>query len=208
LALGVTGTLAQFTASITNTDNVVQTHGPEDFGFSETLIDNGEPVDNPEVAPCATANAGQNSTCSLINKYGAVGAPATPMEPGATRSTSVRLTNIAVPNGLSGNLALEVEPCTPTVPVGDPNSANGGTAAGDICGTITVEVSCTGLATDIGPLTLTNFAAGSPYPIATAVPPGGEIDCTFTVEMPLTASNPNLQGLSANQPLTWTWTQA
>ena len=210
LALGVTGTLSQFTASITNTNNNASTAGPEAFGFSEALVVGG----SPQTPVCAQASAGQAVNCTTINKYGTAGTTAPAMAPGSSQSTTVQLANTAITTGLSGDLALSVQPCTQSVPVGTANPSNGGTLAGDLCGAMTVTVSCSSApAFTVGPATLTAFAAPTapatnPYSVATAIPPGGVVDCTFTTSLPTTATAANLQGLTVSQPLTWTWTQA
>jgi hypothetical protein len=206
LALGITGTLSQFTASISNTQNRVETAGPSAFGFSESLVIDGV-VQTPE---CAIARAGQTATCATINKNGALGAPATPIAPGGTRTTTVRLANIATgAGGLSGDLTLSVQPCTQTPPVGTPNEANNGIPAGDLCGATLVTLACAGAGQEFstGPVSLTAFAAGGPYAIATAVPPDGFVDCTFTTTFPADATAVDLQGISTDQPMTWTFTQ-
>jgi hypothetical protein len=206
LALGITGTLSQFSASITNVNNEVETAGPESFGFSESLVIDGQ----PQEPPCATAGAGDNVNCEDINKNGEDGEPATPIAPGGQRNTTVRLQNTAVPTGLAGDLTLSVEPCTQVPPVGTPNEANNDIPAGNVCNTVTVEVSCAGSGQnfDVGPLTLTAFAAGSPYLVGEAIPPGGYMDCTFTTTMPAGATAPNLQGITTDQDITWTFTQS
>jgi hypothetical protein len=208
LALGIAGTLSQFTASITNTNNNVETAGPESFGFSESLIVDGQ----PQTPACATASAGDSVNCDTINKNGEVGDPATPLAPGQTRNTAVRLLNTAVPTGLSGDLTLTVESCTQVPAVGTPNPANNDIAAGDLCGAAQVTVSCSTVPAttpfDVGPVSLTALASGSPYTVAAAIPPGGYADCTFTTTLPATATAVDLQGIVTSQPMTWTFTQA
>lgn len=208
LALGITGTLSQFTASITNTNNEVETVGPNAFGFSESLVVDGQ----PETPACATASAGDSVNCDTINKNGEIGEPATPLAPGQVRTTTVRLQNTAIPTGLSGDLTLSVEPCGQVPGVGEPNTGNNGVPAGDLCGTVLVTVSCSATpsqpAFDVGPVSLTAFAGGSPYTVAGAVPPGGFVDCTFTTTLPAGATALDLQGIHTSQPMTWTFTQA
>jgi hypothetical protein len=207
LALGITGTLSQFTASITNTNNQVQTAGPEAFGFSESLVVNGV----PQTPACATASAGGSVNCDTINKNGAVGAPATPMAPGGVRTTTVRLANTATgAAGLSGNLTLSVQACGQTPPNGTANSANNGILAGDLCGATLITMTCAGAGQEltVGPVSLTAFATGGPYTVATAVPPDGTVDCTFTTNLPITATAVNLEGITTSQPMTWTFTQS
>lgn len=206
LALGITGTLSQFTASITNSNNNVETVGPNAFGFSEALVLDGV----PQTPECAVARAGQTATCSTINKNGQLGATATPIAPGQSRTTTVRLANIAEAGGLSGNLTLSVQPCTQSPPVGTANPANGDIAAGDLCAATQVTVTCAGAGQEFttGPVSLTTFATGSPYAIATAVPPTGFVDCTFTTTLPAGATAVNLEAITTSQPMTWTFTQS
>ena len=213
LVLGITGTLSQFVASIRNPQNQVETGGPESFGFSETLVING----TPQEPVCADASAGQSVDCEFpsgetINKFGAAGEPATPIAPGQSRTTTVRLENTAIPTGLPGQLTLLPEACTQT-PAADPT---GPPVVGDLCGTVTVAISCagspgSGLAPfDLGPVTLTAFATGAPatgYVIASPVAPGAFVDCTFTTSLASTATDVSLQGILTDQPMTWTFTQ-
>jgi len=209
LALGITGTLGQFVASITNTQNHVETGGADSFGFSEANVVGGIP-DDPA---CASASAGQAVNCAQINKNGASGATATPMAPGDVRTTTVRLANTATgPGALDGSLTLTPAACSqnpPADPVGPP-------IVGDLCGTATVAIACSGAGItpfDLTARTLTNFATGTPTPpappyiVAAAVPPGGFVDCTFTTALSATATSPTLQGITTSQPMTWTFTQ-
>jgi len=199
LALGVNGTLSQFVAQITNDQNHVSTTS---FAFSESLVDpeTGAPV----APPCQTAGAGESLLCSQINKYGEGGAAATPMAPGDMRSTVVQLKNESqLPAGLAGNLTLDVGTCTN---IEDPASA---TPPGDLCGTLTVTLTCPTLAAPIGPETMTAFTALSPIEIATNVAPQDTVNCTFTVNFPPQAGGtfpPALQNVEVSQDLTWTFT--
>jgi hypothetical protein len=82
-----------------------------------------------------------------------------------------------------------------------------------LCGTLTVNVTCAppGTADPFPTGTLTAFATAGAAPglsIATSLPPGGSVDCTFVTTMPSNATAVDLQGISVTQPLTWTWTQA
>jgi hypothetical protein len=165
----------------------------------------------PQTPACAVASAGSSVNCDTINKNGALGAPATPLAPGGVRTTTVRLANTATgPVGLAGDLALSVQPCTQAPPVGTANDANNGVLAGDLCGATQVTVTCAGSGQEFtaGPVSLTAFAAGSPYTIATAVAPDGTVDCTFTTTLPATTTAVNLQGITTDQPMTWTFTQS
>ena len=141
LALGVTGTLAQGEASITNSQNNVETPTPvtPSVQLSEALLtptgpgDTLEPVGPGAQNPCGAVADPANSpvTCADINKYGAAGDPATPMSSGETRTTSVRLTNLAAEserNFRSGNLFIMFGACTTNATV---------------CAGVQVAVSCT-----------------------------------------------------------------
>lgn len=218
VALGVSGTLAQFVASITNTQNHVQTAGPEAFGFAEYLV-----LGPNDQRLCARASAGQEVTCPgdipdiSINKYGQNGAAAQPIAPGAEMRTTVRLQNDvqqSTPGGLSGNLGFEVGPCenvpVPVEPTRTP---------GNLCNTVTVEITCNNAAGagafHWGPVTLQTLSnesnLGTPvagrYSIATAIPPEGYVDCTFDTVFPRGATATDLQDVRTDQELTWTWTQ-
>lgn len=206
LALGVNGTLSQFEASITNTNNQVQTAGPNAFGFSESLVQNGQPTQI-----CASASAGQNVNCPAsagafsINKYGNDGGAPQPIAPGAVLHTTVRLTNTVAtttPGGLSGNLALMAGTCT--------NAENPPSSAtpGDLCSDVTVQIECDSVpAFTLGPISLTDLS-GNTYPIATDIAPQAFVNCTFITRFPSTDTETTLQDVISTQPLTWTWTQA
>jgi hypothetical protein len=206
MVLGITGTLSQYVASITNSENHVETGGADTFGFSESNVVGGIP-DDPA---CAEASAGQAVTCSTVNKNGQTGATATPIAPGQVRTTTVRLENTASPGGLSGTLTLTPEPCTQT-----PAAGPGPPVVGDLCGTATIEITCSGpVPFHLTTRTLTAFSTnptatppGPPYVIATAAAPGSFTDCTFTTSMPALATDPSLQGITTSQPMTWTFTQ-
>jgi hypothetical protein len=205
LSLGVTGTLSQFTASITNDTNEVATAPAAAFGFSEAVFVGGilQPV-------CADASAGEALTCPAVNKYGTDGAAATPIAPDGTRITTVQLENTGVdPGAITGILTLSAGACTqlPAVdPVGSP-------IVGDLCGTATVAIACTttgtiGAGVPVGTTTLTAFGTAStttPVTVATLAP-GDTVDCTFTTTQP--SNDPTLQGITATQPMTWTFTQS
>jgi hypothetical protein len=208
MALGISGTLAQFTASITNTENHVETGGADSFGFSESNVVGGVPED----PACAQASAGASVNCSEINKNGQTGATAAPMAPGDVVNTTVRMENTATgPGALSGTLTLAPAACSqapPVDPVGPP-------VVGDLCGTVTVAVACAGVgvpAFDLTARTLTNFNTGTPTPpappyVVGVLAPGQFVDCTFTTALPATATDPSLQGIITSQPMTWTFTQ-
>jgi hypothetical protein len=216
LALGVTGTLAQFTAIITNNQNHVQSAGVNSFGLSESLVDADGVTTTP---PCQTVTAGESAICSAINKYGSVGAVATPMAPGqAAVTTTVELANTALttPAGLSGALVLSAGSCT------DQTFPPPGTAGtGLLCGVVEVTISCAGTPV-IGPVTLTALATGSnitPTPVPgsydiTTLAAGGTERCAFSTQIPASAGtggpgNPlptALQDLLTSQNLTWTLT--
>jgi predicted ribosomally synthesized peptide with SipW-like signal peptide len=208
LALGITGTLAAFTSSITNSANNVQTIGDGDFGFSESNVDGG--VTDPA---CIEASAGDALTCATVNKNGEAGAAAVPMAPGDIRTTTVRMANTAAaPNGLTGQLTLTPAACTQTPlvdPVGPP-------VVGDLCGVVTVAVACAGLAPvvpfTLPERTLTNFNTGAPTPppppyLIATLAPGEYTDCTFTTTLPASVTDPSLLGITTSQPMTWTFTQ-
>ena len=208
LALGITGTLAQYTASITNSENHVETGGSGSFGFEESNVVGGVP-DDPA---CATASVGDAVTCSTVNKNGETGAVATPMAPGDVRTTTVRMQNTGTgPGALDGELTLSPAACSqalPADPVGPP-------IVGDLCGTVTVALACAGVSVppfDLTARTLTNFNTGTPTPpappyVVATLAPGQYVDCTFTTTLPSSATDPSLQGIITSQPMTWTFTQ-
>src|SRR5262245_32851638 len=207
LALGITGTLGQFVARITNTNNEVETAGPESFGFEETNVVDGTPDDEP----CAVAPAGGVALCSEINKFGQMGGVATPISPGESRTTEVRLRNTAStdPLGLSGDLTLVPSACSQQPPV----DLSGEPPVGDLCAVITVTINCdspSGVPFALGPVTLDTFFTGAPadgYVIELALPPGDEVNCTFLTEFPFPNADPSLQGITADQVMQWVFTQ-
>jgi hypothetical protein len=208
VALGITGTFGAFTASITNAENHVVTGS--DFSFSESLPSAPPGPQNP----CATVRDGETAVCSTVNKFGADGSTTvTPMGPGDTRTTTVRISNNSGPSGFSGAVTLTADPCTQTPAINNP--LPNGLAAGDLCGTMTVQVACvltppptppTPGSVTIGPETLTGLVNGGVQPILT-IPAAGFVDCTFTTQLPVTAAT-NLQDIGASQRLIWTITQA
>jgi len=194
LALGVTGTLSQIVASITNSNNSVQTAGPSSFGLSEALGPNGTG------GVCATASGGSTATCSTINKFGVNGAAGVPLvSGGGSNTTTVTLANTAstTPPGVTGTLTVTGGTCS-SAPV--PGSADG---TADLCGIMNVVINCTGASTNpVFSGNLNAFTAASPITITTLAP-AASTDCTFTTSLPAGNETPAQQDVVVSQPITF-----
>jgi hypothetical protein len=195
LALSMTGTLAAFTASITNSN---------DTAASGTLVMQEQNSD-ASVTCLSTDGAGNGingnaATCASINKYGG----STSLVPGSVSTTTVRITN-------KGTISANTFTLTPAACVQSNNTAAGNTAgsASDFCSKLSVAVSeqvGSSAATTVVPTkTLTAFGTGTPVNLAKPVAPGATVTYVFTVTFDSTAGN-TYQGLSASQPLTWSFT--
>jgi hypothetical protein len=153
VASGVVGTLSQFTASITNPDNNVQSAS---VGLTET--DEGGTV-------CEAIGDGQWHDCTTIDKYGAAS-----LAPGGSTTTTVTLGNTG---NAPAQLFLLPSQCSDTLTG----------AHGTLCDQVTVEVSCGGTpvvaTTSLNAFhDARNFPTG--YPAGT-LDAGASVACDFTL---------------------------
>jgi hypothetical protein len=153
VASGVVGTLSQFTASITNPDNNVQSAS---VGLTET--DEGGVV-------CEAIGDGQWQDCITINKYGAAS-----LASGGSSTTTVTLENTG---NAPAQLFLLPSQCSDTITG----------ARGALCDQVTVSVSCGGTAVVATSSLNAfhdgrNFPTG--YPAGT-LDAGASVACDFTL---------------------------
>lgn len=193
LALGVSGSLSDWTASITNTNNkvgtgslVMQETGPDASGTATTCSSND-----------ATA------TCSTINKYGNNGVENDKLGPGDSVVTTVNIKNTGTTNADAFTVAFGACTQTPAATAGPP-------VVGNLCSELTVDVYQASSATG------TPIFSGTPSALQTASPHtltapdatnagGAGQDYTFKVTLPTTADS-TFQGIVATQQITWTFT--
>lgn len=185
LALGVSPTIAAFTASIQNSTNTVGT------GFLSMQETSGSFTCNSTDGGSISTNS---ATCATINKYGGT---ATALAPGGSQTTSVTIKNTG--NITANAFTLTPGACTQSN-LGTPN----GTAT-DLCSQITLLVKSG--ANTIYSGTLAAFTA--PVNLVTApggstVAAGASVVYTFQVTLPASAGN-TYQGLQVSQPLTWSF---
>jgi hypothetical protein len=185
LGLSATGTLSAFTASIQNQDAV--TTGA--ISMKET--------DSAGTAGTACTSSTTGTTTCALNKYGTN--LLTPNAP--TNTTTVLFTN-------TGTIPITAFSLTPDV------CTKTGSASGDICGGITVAVTCkvgSASATSVvAAQTLTAFKNAGAVQVPAACWPATSSGTTasFTFTVTLTGTDNTYQGLTATQPLTWTFQNA
>jgi hypothetical protein len=197
LALGTSGALSGFTASINNSANTI---GSGTLLMSETQ--GGTTCLSSAAGTVTVANAG---TCSTINKFGG----ATAIVPGgAVQTSTVTITNTGTAPANSFTLT----------PAGC-NQVNNGTTNGtatDFCAKVNITVSddtntkcvypaaavaCAATPTSAGNLTgLGTSAINLTAPLA----PGASRNFTFKLQLDSTATNA-YQGLAANEALLWSF---
>ncbi|SIT68209.1 hypothetical protein [Microbacterium sp. RU33B] len=186
LALGISPSLAAFTASIANT---VDTAGMGTLTMQEANAA-GTVLCNSTDGGSVSTNA---ATCTTINKYGGNLA----MVPGQTVNTSITIKN-------TGTVPASTFSLTPGACAQSANGLVNGTAT-DLCSRITVVV--TSGATTIYNGSLAGFSAAVNVLTATAassVPAGASVPFTFAVTLPAALGN-TYAGLQVSQPLTWTF---
>jgi hypothetical protein len=191
VALGVSGTLSGFTASIDNTTNTAATGTllMSETDGTATCYSNGTAAGVPDT------NAG---TCATINKFGG----STTMAPGVAGPTvTVTITN-------NGNINANVFTLTPDAACTQTNNA-ATTAHGsalDLCAKLNVKIS-TGVGTTGDVFTGTMAALGTHGAFTLpAVNGGANAVFTFQVTLDSTAGN-TYQGLKASTGLTWAFGQ-
>ena len=191
VALGVSGTLSGFTASIDNTTNTAATGTllMSETDGTATCYSNGTATGAPD------SNAG---TCATINKFGGSAV----MAPGvAGPAVTVTITN-------NGNIKANVFTLTPDAACTQTNNA-ATTAHGsavDLCAKLNVKIT-TGVGTtgDVYSGTMAALGTHAAFTLP-AVNGGANAVFTFQVTLDSTAGN-NYQGLKASTGLTWAFGQ-
>lgn len=193
VALGVSGTLSAFTASINNTTNTAATGT---LLMTETGVTNatGTCYSNGTATGSPDSNAG---TCATIDKFGG----SLVMAPGvAGPAVTVSITDSGTINAGSFSLTPGAT-CAQSL-----NGLVNGTAS-DLCSKLNVTISNgTGVgAGDIYTGTLAGLAGHAAFSLA-PLSAAGSASFTFQVTLASGAGN-SYQGLKASLPLTWAFTQ-
>lgn len=191
VALGVSGTLSGFTASIDNTTNTAATGSllMSETDGTATCYSNGTAGGVPD------SNAG---TCATINKFGG----STTMAPGvAGPAVTVTITN-------NGNIKANVFTLTPDAACTQTNNAATtahGTAT-DLCAKLNVTITTgSGTTGDVFSGTMAALGTHAAFTLP-AVNGGSSATFTFQVTLDNTAGN-SYQGLKASTGLTWAFGQ-
>jgi hypothetical protein len=191
VALGVSGTLSGFTASIDNTTNTAATGTllMSETDGTATCYSNGSAAG----APDSNAN-----TCATINKFGG----STTMAPGvAGPAVTVTIAN-------NGNIKANTFTLTPDAActlANNPATTAHGTAT-DLCAKLNVTIT-TGTGTTGDVFTGTMAALGT-HAAFTLPAVNGGANATFTFQVTLDSSAGNsYQGLKASAGLTWAFAQ-
>lgn len=182
LASSMNGSLAAFTASITNTTNTAAsgTVTMQETNFDGSIICNS--TDGTGGVSGNTAN------CATINKYGGNVA----MVPNQTVTTNIIIKN-------TGTAPAATFTLTPGTCAQSVNGTVNGSAL-DFCKKVNVKVTVGATAVFTG----TAFTLTAPIALAAPVAPGATVAIKFDVTLDTTADN-TYQGLKASQPLTWTF---
>ncbi|WP_292900520.1 hypothetical protein [Microbacterium sp.] len=184
LALGLSPTVAAFTAQIRNT---VDTAATGTLIMQETNAD-GSVICNSTDGGSVSTNA---ATCATINKYGGN----LTMVPGQTVSTDIKIKN-------TGTAAAKAFSLTPGTCTQSNNGTPNGTAT-NLCATMTLVVTSGSTTVYSGPLS--GFTAKVDILAKTggsSVAAGATVPFTFAVTLPSSAGN-TFAGLQVSQPLTW-----
>lgn len=187
LALTTTGTLAAFTAQITNNSNTAA---------SGTLVmretSGAATCTSTDATPAANTIDTNAATCTLINKYG----NQTAMVPGGTAvTTSVTITNIGT--APSASFTLTPGACSQSAgPAATPSGS-----ATNLCAKLNVAVAGPGITAPATPTTAATLTAFTLTPLAA----GASATYTFAVSLDTSADN-TYQNLQASQPLVWNFT--
>jgi hypothetical protein len=192
VALGVSGTLSGFTASIDNTTNTAATGT---LLMTETGVTNatGTCYSNGTANGAPDSNAG---ICATINKFGG----STTMAPGvAGPAVTVSISN----NGTINAGVFKLTPdgaCTQSV-----NGTVNGSAT-DLCSKLNVTISSgTGTSGNIFSGTMAALGTSSVF-FLPAINAGSSSSFTFQVTLDPSAGN-SYQGLKASTGLTWSFAQ-
>lgn len=191
LALSMNGTLAAFTASITNGNNTT-TNGTLVMQETQTINGTTTTCNSTDTNSVATNTA----TCNTINKFGG----ATNLVPGGTSTATITITNTGTATASTFTL----------LPSACAQSGNVTNSATDLCSKMTINATKTigGTTSAVGTAgaTLDGWKTGAGatgYPIG-SVAPNASVSFTFTVTLPSGLGN-TYQGLTASQPILWTF---
>lgn len=184
LSLTMTGTLAGFTASITNNTNTAA---------SGSLV--MQEQNSGGTVTCLSTDGGtvstNTATCSTINKFGG----STTMVPGQTTNTTVTIKNV-------GTVTPSTFTLTPGAACTQSNSGTQNGSATDLCAKLNLVITNTTTTQVLYSGTLAALANAAAITITT--PPGPAVTDTFTFALTLNSSAGNTyQGLQASLPLTW-----
>ncbi len=178
LALALTGSLSAFTAAITNTTDTVATGS---LVLRETDGTN----------TCTSTSSSTNAAnCATINKYSG-----STLLPGGSATKTVTLANDGT-----------ITPATFTLTPGScsqSGSVSGITPASDFCAQVTLKIYAAATATGSPIYNGTLSAFSSPVTLS-ALAPSSTQPYTFVVSLPSSLGN-SYMGLTASQPLTWTF---
>lgn len=185
LALGLSPTVAAFTAQIQNS---VNTAGSGTLIMQETNSAGTVTCKSTDGTTIDTNSA----TCSTINKYGGT----LTMTPGQTVSTTVNIKNIGTADASSFTL-------TPSACTQSNNGTPNGSAT-DLCAKMTLVVTSGSSSVYTGTLAAFNASAINILTKlgASSVTAGTSIPFTFAVTLPAGLGN-TYAGLQVSQPLTW-----
>ena len=181
LASSMNGSLAAFTASITNT---ADTAGSGTVTMQEANFDGSILCNSTDVVGVSSNSA----NCATINKYGGNLA----MVPNQTVTTSISIKN-------TGTAPATTFTLNPGTCAQSTNGTVNGTAI-DFCTKVNVKITVGATAVYTG----TAAALTAPISLAAPVAPGAIVAIKFDVTLDGTAGN-TYQGLKASQPLTWTF---
>ena len=204
LGAAATGSLSAFEASITNASNTAESGSL----VMKELDANGDVV-------CSSSDGANNvsASCTGVDEYGGTGNPFTP---GSTHATTIYIGNV----GSSEVRSFAVKPgdCSRTAGPG-----TGSRATGDLCARLQLTLSCTPVRPDGTPTasSVTVYPGRTLSEIANAEVDLGSISAgcvphasgangvrlDFSVHMPDDQDN-TVQGQTASQPITWTFTGA
>lgn len=187
LALGLSPTVAAFTASIQNT---VDTAGAGSLTMRET--------DSAGTTICNSTDGGSvstnSATCSTINKYGGN----VTMTPGQTVTTSVNITN-------TGSVKATAFSLTPGTCTQAASATSHGTAS-DLCSQMTVAITSGSSTLYSGTLAGLTASIDVLNKIgSTGVTAGTTIPVSFAVTLPSSIGG-TYSNLQVSQVLTWTFT--
>lgn len=182
LTMSTTGTLAGFTAAITNSSNTAG-------NGSLVMQEQNSSATVTCTSTDSTTLSVNSATCSTINKFGG----SNTMVPGSSVATTIAIKNTGT--SAASSFTLTPGSCTQTN-----NQSSYGTAT-DLCSKEALTI--VSGSTTIFSGTLASLASGGVIAL-TAPAAGVSTNFTFTVTMNSSAGN-TYQALTASLPLTWTF---